>query len=160
MVLGVVGPLLVLFHANFHLGATNSNVALICMLLVAGSGVVGRYIYTRLHAHLDGTEDTLEQLQGGGRAAALADHDDLRSCPVCWTRIDRVEERLDCASGGDLGRLPAPVHRRSPRSAGALAVHRRDQSARGERAVAGIGADRRGHARRIAWWRAATRTGA
>jgi len=48
MVLGVVGPLLILFHSNFSLGATNSNVALICMLLVAGSGVVGRYIYTRL----------------------------------------------------------------------------------------------------------------
>ncbi|MGC1458031.1 MAG: hypothetical protein WA825_07115, partial [Steroidobacteraceae bacterium] len=27
MVLGVAGPLLVLFHANFSLGATNSNVA-------------------------------------------------------------------------------------------------------------------------------------
>ena len=66
MMLGVVGPLLVLFHANFSLGATNSNVALICMLVVAGSGVVGRYIYTRLHAHLDGHEDTLEQLKAVG----------------------------------------------------------------------------------------------
>jgi len=66
MVLGVVGPLLILFHSNFSLGATNSNVALICMLLVAGSGVVGRYIYTRLHAHMDGNEDTLEQLKAVG----------------------------------------------------------------------------------------------
>jgi hypothetical protein len=66
MVLGVVGPLLILFHSNFSLGATNSNVALICMLLVAGSGVVGRYIYTRLHAHMDGNEDTLEQLRAVG----------------------------------------------------------------------------------------------
>ncbi len=63
MVLGVVGPLLVLFHANFRLGATNSNVALICMLLVAGSGVIGRYIYTRMHANLDGNQDTLEELR-------------------------------------------------------------------------------------------------
>ncbi len=59
MVLGVVGPILILFHCNFHLGASNSNVALICMLLVAGSGVVGRYIYTRLHARMDGHQDTL-----------------------------------------------------------------------------------------------------
>jgi len=28
MVLGIVGPILVLFHCNFSLGATNSNVAL------------------------------------------------------------------------------------------------------------------------------------
>jgi hypothetical protein len=66
MVLGIVGPILVLFHANFSLGATNSNVALICMLLVAGSGVIGRYIYTRLHARLDGHEVTLEQLKAAG----------------------------------------------------------------------------------------------
>jgi hypothetical protein len=66
MVLGITGPLLVLFHANFHLGASNSNVALISMLLVAGSGVIGRYIYTRLHARMDGHQDTLEQLQSVG----------------------------------------------------------------------------------------------
>ncbi len=36
MTLGVVGPLLVLFHANFSLGATNSNVAL--CLHAAGFG--------------------------------------------------------------------------------------------------------------------------
>lgn len=35
MTLGVVGPILVLFHSNFSLGATNSNVALFSMLLVA-----------------------------------------------------------------------------------------------------------------------------
>jgi len=42
--LGVIGPLIVLFHANFSFGATNSNVALVCMLVVSGSGIVGRYI--------------------------------------------------------------------------------------------------------------------
>ena len=66
MFLGVVGPILILFHANCHLGATNSNVALFSMLLVAGSGVVGRYIYTRLHANLDGKAVTLEQLKADG----------------------------------------------------------------------------------------------
>lgn len=71
MVLGVLGPLLILFHANFSLGATNSNVALICMLLVAGSGVVGRYIYTRLHAHMDGHESTLEELKAVGERLRL-----------------------------------------------------------------------------------------
>jgi hypothetical protein len=93
MVLGIVGPILVLFHSNFSFGATNSNVALICMLTVAGSGVVGRYIYTRLHAHLDGHEDTLEQLKAVG--------DRLRSqttsisfLPGLLDEIDRAEKRL------------------------------------------------------------------
>jgi hypothetical protein len=93
MVLGIAGPVLVLFHCNFSLGATNSNVALISMLLVAGSGVVGRYIYTRLHVSLDGHEYTLEQLKAVG--------DRLRSqttsisfLPGLLDAIDRAESRL------------------------------------------------------------------
>ena len=34
MFLGVTGPTLILFHANFKLGATNSNVALLTMIVV------------------------------------------------------------------------------------------------------------------------------
>ena len=41
MALGIVGPVLILFHSNFRTGATNSNVALFCMLVVAGSGLFG-----------------------------------------------------------------------------------------------------------------------
>src|ERR1700758_3301764 len=41
MLLGVLGPLCILYHANFGLGAANSNVALFCMLTVACSGLVG-----------------------------------------------------------------------------------------------------------------------
>ena len=92
MVLGVVGPVLVLFHANFSFGAANSNVALICMLLVAGSGVVGRYIYTRLHARMDGHEDTLEQLKAvGNRLRTQATS--LSFLPGLLDAVDRVEKR-------------------------------------------------------------------
>ncbi|MEN9704880.1 MAG: hypothetical protein RLZZ393_759 [Pseudomonadota bacterium] len=49
MMLGLVGPLLILFHSNFRLGATNSNVALFCMLVVSVSGLFGRYFYGRIH---------------------------------------------------------------------------------------------------------------
>lgn len=63
MVFGIVGPLLILFHSNFHLGSTNSRVALITTLVVAGSGIVGRYIYTRIHYGLYGREMTLKGLQ-------------------------------------------------------------------------------------------------
>ena len=63
MLLGTLGPLLILFHSNFNLGSTNSTVALICMLLVAGSGVVGRYIYTHTHHGLFGSHITLKELK-------------------------------------------------------------------------------------------------
>jgi hypothetical protein len=62
MLLGVLGPVLILFHCNFRLGAPNSNVALFSMLVVAASGVVGRYIYTRLSHGLYGARATLEEL--------------------------------------------------------------------------------------------------
>jgi hypothetical protein len=42
MVLGVLGPLCILYRSEFSTGATNSNVALFCMLTVAGSGLIGR----------------------------------------------------------------------------------------------------------------------
>lgn len=47
MIFGVFGPVLILYHCNFQLGATNSNVALFCMILVVLSGVVGRYVYQK-----------------------------------------------------------------------------------------------------------------
>ncbi|MDQ1362323.1 MAG: hypothetical protein QG652_183 [Pseudomonadota bacterium] len=54
MILGVAGPVLILYHANFSFGATNSNVALLCMLVVAGSGLFGRFFYSRIHQGLYG----------------------------------------------------------------------------------------------------------
>lgn len=52
MVLGIVGPVLVLWHANFKLGSFNSSVALIVMLVVAGSGVVGRFLHAKVNSGL------------------------------------------------------------------------------------------------------------
>lgn len=49
MLLGLAGPLAILFHARFGWGALNSAVALGTMLVVAGSGLVGRYLYSRVH---------------------------------------------------------------------------------------------------------------
>jgi hypothetical protein len=93
MTLGVVGPLLILFHSNFHLGATNSNVALICMMVVAGSGVIGRYIYTRLHASMDGHEDTLEQLKAVGERLR-SQTTSIQFLPGLLESIEGIEQRM------------------------------------------------------------------
>ncbi len=63
MLFGILGPMMILFHSNFQLGSTNSSVALISMLLVAGSGLVGRYLYTNIHHGLYGKRITLEELK-------------------------------------------------------------------------------------------------
>jgi hypothetical protein len=90
--LGVIGPILVLFHSNFSLGATNSNVALFCMLAVAGSGVVGRYIYTRLHADLEGHQGTLEQLKAAGTRMASGSTS-VAFMPDVLQALERIEKR-------------------------------------------------------------------
>ncbi len=63
MLLGVLGPFCILLHCNFSLGSTNSNVALACMLLVASSGLVGRYLYGKFHFGLYGQQVGLQQLK-------------------------------------------------------------------------------------------------
>ncbi|MEZ5818093.1 MAG: hypothetical protein R3D44_13515, partial [Hyphomicrobiaceae bacterium] len=54
MFLGIMGPLLILFHCNFRLGSLNSNVALFVMLTVAASGLIGRYLHGKIYRRLDG----------------------------------------------------------------------------------------------------------
>ena len=63
MILGVLGPVLILYHSNFQLGSFNSRVALYCMLLVAGSGVIGRHIYAHIHNGLYGRKTTLKDMR-------------------------------------------------------------------------------------------------
>jgi hypothetical protein len=63
MALGVIGPLLVLYHCNFSFGSTNSNVALASMLLMVASGLIGRFIYGKMHYGLYGKKTQLKELQ-------------------------------------------------------------------------------------------------
>lgn len=63
MIFGLVGPLIILYHCNFKLGSFNSRVALYCMLLVAGSGIIGRHFYAAIHRGLYGRKTSLKELQ-------------------------------------------------------------------------------------------------
>lgn len=72
MILGVVGPVLILYHCNFELGDLNSKVALYCTLLVAGSGLLGRYLYAGIHHGLYGRKASLRELTGSLEASLAA----------------------------------------------------------------------------------------
>jgi len=87
MLFGVVGPMLIIIHSAFGIGSLNAGVAMACMLLVAGSGVIGRFIYTRIHHGLYGRRATLQEMQ-----ADLGIHsDEVRSK---FHFVPGVEERL------------------------------------------------------------------
>lgn len=63
MILGIGGPWLILIHSAFHLRSVNATVAMVSMLVVAGSGVVGRFLYLRIHRGLHGERNNLSELQ-------------------------------------------------------------------------------------------------
>ena len=93
MVLGVVGPIAILYHSNFSLGATNSNVALFCMLTVAGSGLIGRFLYTRIHHGLYGRRATLREL--ASEAESLRQHSGALSLlPGLMDEVERAERHI------------------------------------------------------------------
>jgi len=85
MIFGILGPLLVLLHSNFTLGSLNGRVALFCTLVVAGSGILGRYLYAKIHHGMYGHKVTLESLQ-----AEMTSEGDSSSLPV----VKLINERL------------------------------------------------------------------
>ncbi|MEQ1509779.1 MAG: hypothetical protein ABL909_05180 [Sphingopyxis sp.] len=85
MLLGLGGPVLILYHSRFTWGALNSAVSLTAMLIVASSGLVGRFFYARVHRGYSGRKlevrailkDMHEELdnlaQGGSTGVWLRD---------------------------------------------------------------------------------------
>ena len=57
------GPLLILLHSNFQVKSLNAGAALYSMLIVALSGVVGRFIYARVNRGLHGEQTNFRELQ-------------------------------------------------------------------------------------------------
>ncbi len=61
MLLGVIGPTAVLYHARFSFGSLNSAMALSAMIIVASSGLIGRFFYSRVYR---GYSDRKLELRG------------------------------------------------------------------------------------------------
>jgi hypothetical protein len=104
MILGVLGPVLVLYHSNFRLGSFNSQVALYCMLLVAGSGVIGRHIYAHIHNGLYGRKTTLKEM-GKDLSQSLEKSEGLANLlPGLTAKLETLSAQVQgCAITGALG---------------------------------------------------------
>ena len=80
MVLGIIGPVCILFHCNFTPGSLNAKIALASMLIVVASGIAGRYLYAKIHHGLYGSRVTMAELRGrltadAGRVSAHVNTD-------------------------------------------------------------------------------------
>ncbi len=94
MLLGVLGPVAILFHTNFRPGSRNGIVALVAMLLVAGSGFVGRYLYTRVHHGLFGHRQSLLEVARDVESSRGALWATLASCPALAELVRAHETAL------------------------------------------------------------------
>jgi hypothetical protein len=92
MILGLAGPLIIIFHSGFKLGSFNSSVAFFCMLIVATSGLVGRKLYEGIHHGLYGSKVHFEEFYSGDKLASML----LRRAGV-----DRRQHEAELSSGGE-----------------------------------------------------------
>lgn len=99
MFLGIAGPTLIIFHTTFQIGSLNAGVALFSMLMVAGSGVIGRFIYTRIHHGLYGSHANLKELQATLGRHAGEFESRLRFAPKAETLLQVFEARAGDTSG-------------------------------------------------------------
>lgn len=95
MIMGIVGPTMVLFHSTFHLRSLNATIALSSMVIVVTSGIIGRFIYTKIHYGLYGHRATLEKLRQSvsdesGQMTALC-----RRVPGIKEWVESFEQEID-----------------------------------------------------------------
>lgn len=102
MMLGIAAPLLVVLHSRLQFGSLNATIAFGCMALVAASGVIGRFLYARIHVGLYGEQANLAALgeELARQIGALREGGELD--PALDGRLGAFVERADRAGSGGL----------------------------------------------------------
>jgi len=103
MLLGIIGPVAIIFHANFQLGSLNSTVALFCVIVVSLSGMVGRFIYPKIHHGLFGHRTSLPGLKRDLEANREAISESLSASPQLDLELNRFETFALAEGSGALG---------------------------------------------------------
>ncbi len=107
LVLGLIGPTMILYHARFDSSSMNATVAMGCMLAVAGSGVGGRFVYGRLHRGLAGPRRTVDSLRRDARQQLAPIETLLERAPRVKARLGAFEATA-CRRGSWMLRLSRP----------------------------------------------------
>ena len=103
MTLGIVGPVLIVLHSTLAFGSLNAIVAFVSMALVAASGIVGRFLYGRIHHSLYGRRATLAELRAQAGMDSAAARSKLAFVPVVEERLTEFARRADAAGQAGLG---------------------------------------------------------
>ena len=92
MLLGILGPLLVIFHTGFRFSSTNAIVAFTCMVVVASSGFIGRYAYRRIHHGLYGRRASLAELDDHLSSSERGLAALLKAAPAAGEALERFRK--------------------------------------------------------------------
>lgn len=94
MFFGIAGPVLVIFHSGYELGSLNSRVAFFSMLIVAASGLAGRYFYRHIHHGLYGSKIRFEELYQQDENWENLLQRSKNACPEAIEEFKQLEQKL------------------------------------------------------------------
>lgn len=96
MLCGIGGPTLIVLHSGFHVGSLNALIALTCMILVATSGLIGRFIYRRIHHGLYGRRATQREAEEALARDLAALGSQVRDVPAVKLEMERFGDVAAC----------------------------------------------------------------
>lgn len=95
---GIVGPVLIIPHTTFKFESLNGTIAFFSMVIVYLSGVIGRYLYSKVHFGLDGRKAELRELtemfglNDKERLSVLSAIEPIRARLIQYERIVMAQE--------------------------------------------------------------------
>jgi hypothetical protein len=117
MVCGLLGPALIIVHSGLNMRSMNAAWAFWSMVVVAGSGVAGRFLYRRIHRGMHGELETTQTLAAAVATAShnidLALPDDARVSREIGEYVGRCVELAKVPPFAAIGALFLPLWRYS-----------------------------------------------
>jgi uncharacterized protein (UPF0333 family) len=114
IVMGIGGPLLILFHSTFQTKSINGGVAFWSMIVVVISGLVGRYIYVLVYEHLDHGNAALSSLDAYLQTRADAPAKAAGFSPAAFALMDQYRQFVATSlmsTGGRIWSFVTMAHR-------------------------------------------------
>jgi hypothetical protein len=105
MLLGIIGPTLIIFHANFQSKSLNATVALVFMLIIVASGIIGRYLFSKIHMGLYGSKAEIKEILTDASLMKSALGGDYEGANRLISALGHFESRILVRHSGFLSSL-------------------------------------------------------
>lgn len=92
IILGILGPALIMLHADFHTHSLNGAWAYYSMIVVLSSGLLGRFLFRRVNRGLHGGRTTLEAIQKAAKDEETEAYTILAFAPVVEAKLLAFEQ--------------------------------------------------------------------